>query len=47
MVKRLQTVARAVSEKPQASLPEACRGLAKTRGAYRLFAHPEVTLEKV
>ncbi len=45
--KRLLTVARDFYNRPQANLPQACQSRAKTKGAYRFFDHPKITMEKL
>jgi len=44
---RLITVARACAEQPTASLPQACGHRAATQAAYRLLAHPGVTMDRI
>ena len=36
-----------LGDKPTASIPAACGGWDETRGAYRLFNHPEVSAQQV
>jgi len=45
--RRLWTVARDLFARPGASLPQACGSRAKTKAAYRLFAHPTMQLDPV
>lgn len=45
--RRLWTVARDFFARPGASLPQACGSRAKTKAAYRLFAHPTMQLDPV
>ena len=45
--RRLWTVARDLFARPGASLPQACGSRAKTKAAYRLFAHPTMQLAPV
>ena len=42
---RLLTLARDFSARPQANLPQACGTRAKTKAAYRFFAHPGVRMD--
>ena len=44
---RLIRVARACADQPTASLPQACGNRASTQAAYRLFAHPRVTMDTI
>lgn len=44
---RLITVTRACAAQPTASLPQACGARAATQAAYRLFAHPRVTMDTI
>jgi hypothetical protein len=45
--RRLLLIARDLYDRPQASLPEACRSRAKTKAAYRFFDHPDTTMDNV
>jgi hypothetical protein len=45
--KRLVSLLRDFYNRPQASIPEACRSRAKTKAAYRFLEHPEMTMDKV
>jgi len=45
--RRARLVLGALGEKPTLSIPSACGGWDETRGAYRLFDHPNVTAKKV
>ena len=44
---RAQRVAEKLGDKPTVSIPAACGGWDETKAAYRLFDHPEVTVERV
>jgi len=44
---RLIRVGRALAAQPSASLPQACGDRAATQAAYRLFAHPSVTMDTI
>jgi hypothetical protein len=44
---RVQIVAAAFYARPQGSVPQACGTPAKTKAAYRLFDHPEVTMKAI
>jgi hypothetical protein len=44
---RLITVARDFGARPMANIPQACGSTAKTKAAYRLLAHRDVTFEAV
>ncbi|WP_338072305.1 IS4 family transposase [Halorhodospira halochloris] len=44
---RLIRVGRALAAQPTASLPQACGNRAATQAAYRLFAHPRVTMNSI
>jgi len=46
-VHRLLTIARDFYARPQANIPEACQGRAKTRAAYRFFQTPEHSMDKI
>ena len=43
--RRLETLGQDFYRRPEASLPEACGTMAKTKAAYRFFAHPQVTAQ--
>ena len=45
--RRARRMLEKLGEKPTVSIPAACGGWGETRGAYRLFDHPEVTAERV
>lgn len=45
--KRLLTLTRDMYAKPEASIPQACGGRAKTKAAYRFFDNKEVTMDKL
>jgi hypothetical protein len=45
--KRLVSLLRDFYNRPQASIPEACRSRAKTKAAYRFLDHPEMSMEKI
>lgn len=45
--RRCQRVLEMLGDHPGKSIPGACGGWAETMGAYRLFAHDQVTLERV
>jgi hypothetical protein len=47
LTKRLVTLLQDRYARPQASIPQACQSRAKTKAAYRFFAHPETTMEKI
>jgi hypothetical protein len=42
---RLYTVAQDFYNSPQSNIPEACSGQARTKGAYRFFQNPKVTMD--
>ncbi len=44
---RLVSLARAVYDRPQASIPQACLSRAKTKAAYRFFEHPHTTMDRL
>jgi hypothetical protein len=44
---RVSTLLQRLMSQPSASLPTACRGWDETHAAYRFFANPKVTAEKV
>jgi len=45
--RRARQMLEKLGDKPTVSIPSACGGWGETRGAYRLFDHPEVTAEAV
>lgn len=45
--RRCQLLASALGAQCQGSIPVACQSWAEIKAAYRFFAHPEVTLERV
>lgn len=45
--KRLLTITRDLYARPQANIPQACQGRAKTRAAYRFFEHSESTMDNI
>lgn len=47
LVQRLVGLTRDFWARPQAQIPEACATRAKTKAAYRFFAHPRVTLNDI
>ena len=47
LTKRLVTILQDRYARPQASIPRTCQTRAKTKAAYRFFAHPETTMEKI
>jgi hypothetical protein len=47
LTKRLVTILQDRYARPQASIPQTCQTRAKTKAAYRFFAHSETTMEKI
>lgn len=45
--RRVLTVARDLYARPQSQIPQACQTQARTKAAYRLFDHPQVTLDSL
>jgi hypothetical protein len=45
LVQRLKKIVARFAEQPSASIPKSCFGWAQTKGAYRFFAHPDITSE--
>jgi uncharacterized protein DUF4338/transposase-like protein/transposase Tn5 family protein len=45
--RRLLLIARDLYDRPQASVPEACRSRAKTKAAYRFFDHSKTTMDNL
>ena len=45
LVERLKKIVARFAEQPSASIPKSCSGWAQTKGAYRFFAHPDITSE--
>ena len=47
LARRLQRIARDFFAQPQASIPQACQGRAKTKATYRFLEHPETTMDAI
>lgn len=47
LTSRLVTIAQDLYARPQAQIPQACQTPARTKAAYRFFAHPEVTMDSI
>jgi len=47
LTKRLVTLAQDMYARPQANIAEACQSRAKTKAAYRFFAHQDMSMEKI
>jgi len=45
--RRLETIGQDFYRRPEANLPEACGTMAKTKAAYRFFAHPKVQAQDI
>ena len=47
LTKRLVTLAQDLYARPQANIAQACQNRAKTKAAYRFFAHQDTSMEKI